>query len=319
MARDMIGEEEEEDIPEGLDDLLGSIIEPKVTTIKSSAIVPAKFFGERYEKYRDELITEGTIEGEQLTGEERKEGFKTRNDPNKFGTFIENFLNRKKESDEAVSAGDGSFIITRERIDSNKIVPLEEKEDPMSGVINALDELLGEVRNGFKLEEKKAEKDRKKEEKKKRKKQEAKLEEKTKKGFLEKSAKKVLKPVKSIFEKIFGFLSKILLGKVLINLIDWISDPENKSKIDNIFKFFTDWWPALLGAYVLFGTSFGRFIRTIVGITTKFTAKLLKTAIPALLKAAAANPVQQHWLLEEHLLLVVHSLPRNRMKKEEQS
>ena len=54
MARDMIGEEEEEDIPEGLDDLLGSIQdepaeetpEPKVTTIKASAIVPSKFFGE---------------------------------------------------------------------------------------------------------------------------------------------------------------------------------------------------------------------------------------------------------------------------------
>ena len=59
MARGMIEEDEEEsedEIPEGLDDLLSDIQkpEPKVTTIKASAIVPSKFFGEdRYQKYVD--------------------------------------------------------------------------------------------------------------------------------------------------------------------------------------------------------------------------------------------------------------------------
>lgn len=299
MARDMIGEEEEdEDIPEGLDDLLGSIQdepapaspEPKVTTIKASAIVPAKFFGEdKYAKYRDELIAEGTIEGEQLTGEERKEGFKARNDPNKFGTFIENFLNRKKKSDEVESAGGGAVIVTKQLIDPDKIVPLEEDDDGLDSVTKKLDELLATVKEGFKLEEDKAEADRRAEEKKKRKKTEKELET-SKESFLGKAAKQVIKPVKSLLDKIFGFLKTILLGKALMSLIDWIANPENRGKIDTIFRFFKDWWPTLLGAYILFGTSFGKFVRTIIGLTARFTKRILTKALPSLLKAAKANP-----------------------------
>lgn len=298
MARDMIGEEEEEDIPEGLDDLLGSIQdepapatpEPKVTTIQSSAIVPQKFFGDRYAKYRDELIAEGTIEGEQLTGEERKEGFKARNDVDKFGTFIENFLNRKKKSDEVETAGGGAVVVTRQLIDPGKIVPLEEDDDGLDSVTKKLDELLATVKEGFKLEEDKAETDRRAEEKKKRKQTEKELET-GKESFLGKAAKQVIKPVKSLLDKIFGFLKTLLLGKALMSLIDWIANPENRGKIDTIFRFFKDWWPTLLGAYILFGTSFGKFVRSIIGLTARFTKKILTKALPSLLKAAKANPI----------------------------
>ena len=290
MARDMIGEEEEEDIPEGLDDLLGSIVEPKVTTIQSSAIVPQKFFGDRYAKYRDELIAEGTIEGEQLTGEERKEGFKARNDVDKFGTFIENFLNRKKKSDEVEVAGGGAVVVTRQLIDPGKIVPLEEDDEGLDSVTKKLDELLATVKEGFKLEEDKAEADRKAEEKKKRKQTEKELET-GKESFLGKAAKQVIKPVKSLLDKIFGFLKTLLLGKALMSLIDWIANPENREKIDTIFRFFKDWWPTLLGAYILFGTSFGKFVRSIIGLTARFTKKILTKALPSLLKAAKANPI----------------------------
>ncbi len=54
-----------------LDSLLKSIREEN----KGGAIVPAKFFGEdRYDKYYNELITEGRIEGENLSPDERKGG-----------------------------------------------------------------------------------------------------------------------------------------------------------------------------------------------------------------------------------------------------
>ena len=298
MARDMIGEEEEEDIPEGLDDLLGSIQdepapaapEPKVTTIQSSAIVPQKFFGDRYAKYRDELVAEGTIEGEQLTSEERKEGFKARNDVDKFGTFIENFLNRKKKSDEVETAGGGTVVVTRQLIDPGKIVPLEEDDEGLDSVTKKLDELLATVKEGFKLEEDKAEVDRKAEEKRKRKQTEKELET-GKESFLGKAAKQVIKPVKSLLDKIFGFLKTLLLGKALMSVIDWIANPENRDKIDTIFRFFKDWWPTLLGAYILFGTSFGKFVRSIIGLTARFTKKILTKALPSLLKAAKANPI----------------------------
>ena len=174
MARDMIGEEEEgeEDIPEGLDDLLGSIQdepveappEAKVTTIKASAIVPSKFFGEdKYAKYRDELIAEGTIEGEQLTSEERKEGFKTRNDSDKFGTFIENFLNRKKKSDEqeTKSFEEGGALVVPNQQKIN-VDPLEEEKDNnIDDILKGINSILEIIKKDQDFDKKKANKERK--------------------------------------------------------------------------------------------------------------------------------------------------------------
>ena len=291
-------EELEEDIPEGLDDLLGSIQdepaeetpEPKVTTIKSSAIVPTKFLGERYEKYRDELLSEGTIEGEQLTGEERKEGFKSRNNSDKFKSFVDNFLNRKKEFDEVVQTGGVALISAKNTINADNISPPEEDEDDnLDDVLKGIDDILKVLKKDQELEKKKSAFEARKEEKKKRKTKEKNLE-KTKEGFLGKAAKKIIKPVKSLFDKIFGFLKTILLGKALMSIIDWIANPDNKSKLDSIFRFFKDFWPTLLGAYILFGTSFGKFVRTIIGMTSRFTKRILTKGIPALIRAAAANP-----------------------------
>ena len=50
---------------------------------------PSKFFGEdRYQKYLAEISSQGTIEGEQLTPEERKEAFKRRRDKISFESFV---------------------------------------------------------------------------------------------------------------------------------------------------------------------------------------------------------------------------------------
>ena len=281
MARDMVGEEEEEDIPEGLDDLLGSIqeespIEPKVTTIKAGAIVPQKFFGDRYAKYRDELIAEGTIEGEQLTSEERKEGFKTRNDSDKFGRFVENFLNRKKESDkeESQSLGaSGALVIpTQQKIN---VDPLEEEKDNnFDDILKGIDDILEVIKKDQNFDEKKANKERKKEEREKRSVRENKLEKKD--SVLMKAAKTIVAPVKSIFDKILEYFANVFLGRALFKLLDWFGDPDNKKKIDNIIRFLGDFWPALLGGYLLFGTKLGGLITSITGMLVKFTPKILK-------------------------------------------
>ena len=34
-------------------------------------------------------------------------------------------------------------------------------------------------------------------------------------------------------------------------------DPKNERKIKNLIRFFKDFWPAIVGAYLLFGTKFG--------------------------------------------------------------
>ena len=272
-------EEGDEEMPEGLDDLLESIIEPKVTTIKAGAIVPAKFFGEdKYAKYRDELIAEGTIEGEQLTSEERKEGFKTRNDSDKFGRFVENFLNRKKESDKAEAdsnslGASGALVVpTQQKIN---IDPLEEEKDNnFDDILKGIDDILEVIKKDQNFEEKKAQKEEQKAEREKRSVRENKLEKKD--NTLMKAAKKIIAPVKSIFDKILEYFTTIFLGRALFKLIEWFGDPDNKKKIDNIIRFLGDFWPALLGGYLLFGTKLGGLISTVSGLLFKFTPKILR-------------------------------------------
>ena len=51
--------------------------------------------GDRYSQYVDELTTEGTIAGQVVTGEERKEGFKKRGDKINFEKFVNKVLAKK--------------------------------------------------------------------------------------------------------------------------------------------------------------------------------------------------------------------------------
>jgi len=108
---------------------------------------------------------------------------------------------------------------------------------------------------------------------------------------LKKIAEKIIAPVKSILDKIIDFFINILLGRVVIKLLDWLADPKNATKVKSIIRFLGDWWPALLGAYILFGNSFGGLIRSTVGIVGRFIFQIGKVAIPQLLRVIAANPI----------------------------
>ena len=94
----------------------------------------------------------------------------------------------------------------------------------------------------------------------------------------------ITKPFQSIWDKIINFIKNIILGRILIKLVDWIADPKNQGKIKSIIRFFKDWWPALLGGYVLFGTTFGKLVRSTVGMVGRFIFQIGKVAIPQLLK-----------------------------------
>jgi len=96
-----IREEKDEEIPEGLDDLLSSIRGGEKKTIKAEKVVGE----DRYQKYFNELASDGTIDGETLTTEERREGFKKRNDKIGFKQFVDNVLDRKKAAEKAAAGG----------------------------------------------------------------------------------------------------------------------------------------------------------------------------------------------------------------------
>jgi len=103
-------------------------------------------------------------------------------------------------------------------------------------------------------------------------------------------AKKMLSPVQSLLDRIIKFLTTVLVGHLVLKLFQWFADPANKKKVDTIFRFIKDWWPALLAAFLLFGTSAGALIRTVLGTLTKLTITMARKGIPMLLNFIRKNP-----------------------------
>jgi len=103
-------------------------------------------------------------------------------------------------------------------------------------------------------------------------------------GFLKNTGDKIIAPVKSIFGQIFDFIKKLILGKILINILKWFGNPANQGKIDSVIKFLGNNWGKLLSLYLVFGTSLGRFIRFISKTLITGTIKLI--ALAARLAAA---------------------------------
>ena len=103
--------------------------------------------------------------------------------------------------------------------------------------------------------------------------------------------KQVFAPVQNILDSIIRFIVFTFIGRQVTRFLDWLSDPKNKDKVHSLFRFIKDWWPTLLGAWFLFATPLGKFIRTIIGSIVKLTYRLAKFAIPKLARWAAANPV----------------------------
>ena len=158
------------------------------------------------------------------------------------------------------------------------------KSDPLKDILKGINAIIATLTRQQKFSAKQAEKDRKRAEKQKREGAEDKLEDSGIKSFIS-GVGKVIKPVKGLLEGIFDFIKKVIIGRVLIKIIEWFADPDNKGKIEAIGAFFKNTWPALLAAYLLFGNSFTSFIAKMLFKVGVFSAKLIGTVIPALVGA----------------------------------
>lgn len=257
-----------------LDDLLKSIREEG----KGGKIVPAKFFGEdKYDKYYNELLSEGRIKGDNLTPDERKEGVKAyRKGKVKFQNFVDRVLEKKKkievETKRTPSIGAGGALVVRKTTIDSSSFKSEQTQENLEEVLKGIDSILETLKKDQELEKKKAAADKKKQENEKRKLQEEKLE----KRFegLRKASEKIIKPVKSILDRIIGFFTKIILGRIVFKLVEWLGDPKNQSKVNSIIRFLTDFGPKLLATYLVFGTGVGRAIRKLTGLLIKGAIRL---------------------------------------------
>jgi len=260
----------------------------------------SKFFGEeRYQQYVDELTAEVTLGGEQLSPEERKEGFKKRNDKIGFEEFVNKVLEKKSAATTMVASkaslpggvggGGGGALVKAPKgglvkADISKITPQESSnilEDILKIVTSIRDTLI--EKNKFDADQSK--KDKQSAERERRAGKEKKLESGAFKG-LKKATEKVLAPVKSLFEKVFDFIKTVILGRIVYKIVEWMGNPDNAGKIESIIRFFSDWWPVIAGAYLLFGTKFGALIRTIGG----WAIQIARFAIPKLLRFVTRNP-----------------------------
>ena len=98
------------------------------------------------------------------------------------------------------------------------------------------------------------------------------------------AVKKFVSPFQGIIDRILRFILFTLLGRTFTQLIGWFSDPKNKRKVESLKRFIKDWWPSLLGAFVLFFTPFGKFVRGILQVVAGLTGKLIG-AIPKIANA----------------------------------
>lgn len=97
-------------------------------------------------------------------------------------------------------------------------------------------------------------------------------------------ASKLLTPIQDILDKIGRFIFFTLLGRAFTSLVKWFRNPKNKERVETLMRFLKDWFPAILGAYILFGTRLGKFIRTITGAVIRLSTTLAKRVIPFLIK-----------------------------------
>jgi len=181
-------------------------------------------------------------------------------------------------------------------MDEQKLLPTEDsKKITSQGDSNVLADILVSITsirdlltNQIKQKRTDSKKKRRAAENAKRDKKESGLEM-VKKGFgaLKSGVSKVIEPVKSLFGQVFGFIGKIILGRVLFKLIEWFQDKKNQKKVAAIGKFLKKTWPVLLSAFLLFGTSFGRMAVKLGVMITKFSIRLVTKIIPALIKAIA--------------------------------
>jgi len=279
-------------------------------------IDPAKLFGEdKYEKYASEIAADGTLDGERLTVEERKEGVKAyRKGKIDFEKFVNKVLKIKEEvsapatgqarltgstfmpkalpqaedlkpapDDEDIPEGLDDLLnnlrTEQDELQAKLDALIEEvrKDDDVDGLDARLDDLLDNIRTMNEIEEQQAEVQRKKDEQKAREKKENRREK--VKNFLVKPITKALAPVNNLFQRIIDGLFKLIFAKALIKLIDWFTDPENKEKIDAIGRFIKDFWPAIVAGFLIFGTGLGGFAKTLLGTAGRIIGGLLRLSI----------------------------------------
>ena len=199
-------------------------------------------------------------------------------------------LNRKDVGEKGKESNTGklSRILrdTRGRVLSNekRLDNLRPEENQQEGsdnqsfnpIIDGLNSIIETLKSERKFDKKKEEKQRKEKEKKRRAVKEKIIE--GGKGVwkgVQKAGAVILGPFQKVWNDLLGFIGKIILGRVLFKLLDWLGDKKNQKKMKSIFKFIGDYWPVLLAGYLLFGNALTSFISGLLLKMVMWVPKML--------------------------------------------
>ena len=201
------------------------------------------------------------------------------------------FFGKEEKQTAANTTGTSDLAVRSKsgKIDTKKLIPepTQEKGGVLAEILTGVNSIVDTLKAEKKQDKKHFSFLRKVMETFKRRKKENKLEFKVFEG-LKNTVTKVLEPMKSAWSKFIEFVGNILLGNVLFKILNWMGNPENQGKLNSIIKFFEDWWPVLLGGYLIFGNALTGFALGLLKNVVVWGAKLVATVIPALLKAAVA-------------------------------
>ena len=183
--------------------------------------------------------------------------------------------------------------ITQKKLSPSKFFDKKEQKSPVQGkggaiikIGNSVTSILETLKEDQKQDKKQQGWFRKTLERFKRRKKENKLEFKVFDG-LKKTATKLLAPMKNAWSEFLGFIGKVILGRILFKILEWMGNKDNQKKLQSIIKFFEDWWPTLLAAYLLFGNAFGRMAVKMGVMVARFGVRLITQIIPQLIKGLA--------------------------------
>ena len=190
---------------------------------------------------------------------------------------------------------DLKYLIKPKEETEDKKDKVEDKKNKNVGdtleTINAtLDKILKSIISQGQSDKKRREKERSASEKRRSQERESGLEKPFQ--FVKNLASKVIRPFQGILDSVFRFLGFTFLGW-LVDKFDeiqgWLS--ANKDKVNVVTRFLKDWWPALLGAYTLFFTPFGKLIRGTIRMVAGFTKQIIKHLAINPLKYLIRHPV----------------------------
>jgi hypothetical protein len=261
----------------GLDDVFDLDYETYLTLLKE-AMVKGRMTKKTIPTEEVMLLTE---EYKRVKSKKDKGRFEVKKKKISAGSFAVGSVNGQLGGAKATKALPGSSI---------GVSPLSKTlEDNITAITSSIVSITETLKQQKKISGDSSAYDKRKAEQEKRGLVESKLE----KRFegLKKAAEKIIAPVKSLLDRIIQFFTTVILGRIVYKLVEWLGDEKNASKVKSIIRFVKDWWPTLLGSYILFGTSFGKLIRGLTGTVGRFIFQIGKVAIPQLLKVISANPV----------------------------